>query len=419
MQAFIEAVVGKSTRTYEVQTTANALDHVRKKRTLTEEDWQNVVALPEEAEGGIQTRDGVNGEKVMLFRRLADEQYVVGIFELSVNEARSKKGKGGTVRFNVVTGYKTTEEGLRETLKRETEYAERNPKSAVDGRRNPSMTPVSGRYYPERKRPRDPGSFSNKIIARAKNRIDSSQEVVEKGSSFSQDRKGDYFPSFRIIARWKGADRSTLLHETGHLFLDMRMRLATDLLAQENLTESQKALVASVQDILKWFGVKDLETWNGMTAKEQEKFHEKFARSFEAYVMEGDAPVKGLRKIFRDFTNWLKDIYSVMANIPGAETSEKVREMFDAFFVSQEQGRESRMRQAVQPAFESAEEAGMNEAEWQKYQEAQKEVSTEAEAELTARNIRLQRAVKNLRNRLLRQFRQERKASYPASFVFR
>ncbi len=318
-------------------------------------------------------------------------------------------GKGGAVRFNVVTGYTTTEGGLKEVLKKEAVKTERNPKSAVDGRRNPSMTPVSGRYYPGRKRPGDPSSFSNKIISRAKNRIDSSQEVVEKGSSFSQDRKGDYFPSLRIIARWKGADRSTLLHETGHMFLDMRMRLATDLLAQENLTERQKALVASVQDILKWFGVKDLETWNGMTAKEQEKFHEKFARSFEAYVMEGKAPTPRLVKVFRAFAAWLKDIYSVVANVPGAEVSEDVREIFDAMFVSQEEIRESRMRQAVQPLFAEAGEAGLSAFEWNEYQNAQQDVVTQAEAELTARNLRLRKSVKNLRARVLKALRSERK----------
>ena len=76
---------------------------------------------------------------------------------------------------------------------------------------------------------------------------------------------GQYILSLRLIARWNNANPSTLLHETGHLFLDARMRVATDLLAQGNLTKEQQAFMKSVQDVLDWFGIKDLAAWNGLS----------------------------------------------------------------------------------------------------------------------------------------------------------
>ena len=45
----------------------------------------------------------------------------------------------------------------------------------------------------------------------------------------SQGSKGDFFPEQRLIARWKNADRSTLLHESGHAFHSMEMGVAAEL----------------------------------------------------------------------------------------------------------------------------------------------------------------------------------------------
>ena len=69
--------------------------------------------------------------------------------------------------------------------------------------------------------------------------------------------------------------------------------------------------------------------------------HEKFARYFEAYLFEGNAPTKGLRLVFRRFSQWLLSIYSIVSNIPGVEMSEDVRALFDQLFTSAEQVQEA------------------------------------------------------------------------------
>lgn len=222
---------------------------------------------------------------------------------------------------------------------------------------------------------------------------------------------GQYFPSLRTVARWNGANRSTLLHETGHLFLDMRTQIAADVSKNETMPEDMKAYVQSVNDVLSWLGVKDIAAWQAMTPEDQREAHEKFARSFEAYMTEGKAPSDEakLTRAFREYGRWLQDIYTVAENVPGSALNEDVKELFDAMFVSKEDVLESMTRQAVMPVFKDAQEAGMTESEWEAYQNARADVGTQAEAELTARNIRLQKSVKNMRNRMLRELKGQRK----------
>lgn len=220
---------------------------------------------------------------------------------------------------------------------------------------------------------------------------------------------GEYFPSLRTVARWNGADRSTLLHETGHLFLDMRTQIAADVMQNKDMPDDMKAYVQSVNDTLAWLGVKDVQTWAAMKPEDQRAAHEKFARTFEAYMLEGEAPSQKLTLAFREYGRWLQDIYTVAENVPGSALNDDVKAMFDAMFVAKEDVMESMARQAAQPLFTAQDESGLSTEEWIAYQEAQQAVGAQAEAELTARNIRLQKVVKNMRNKLVRELKKERK----------
>ncbi len=55
------------------------------------------------------------------------------------------------------------------------------------------------------------------------------KDLSKLKGKLSQGSKGDFFPEQRLIARWKNADRSTLLHESGHAFLSMEMGAAAEL----------------------------------------------------------------------------------------------------------------------------------------------------------------------------------------------
>lgn len=172
-------------------------------------------------------------------------------------------------------------------------------------------------------------------------------------SSLSQNNKGDYYPTLKTIVRWASADASTLLHETGHCFLDMRVNLAASLEGKENLTEGEKHFLGASKRALRWLGVDSIEQWNKMGLEEKRPIHEKFARTNEAYLMTGQAPTKGLRKVFRAFSRFLKKVYYVITAIPEADLSPEAKAVFDQLFISQEQIAEAKMRANMYDIFNS------------------------------------------------------------------
>ena len=222
--------------------------------------------------------------------------------------------------------------------------------------------------------------------------------------------QGDYFPLMRLIARWRNADRSTLLHESAHLFLDMRITALRDLMESgAPLNPQQQAFVEHMQAVFDWLQIPDVNAWYNLTFEEQRKYQEKFARSFEAYVMEGRAPVSSLKNAFRSFASWLKNIYRVIANIPEAELNDDVRELFDAMFYADESVREAMLRQGEQGFFISAQQGGLTEAEWNAYRQAHAEMVSDAKAEQSERYAHEERAVKGMRRRALKQLKGEAK----------
>lgn len=184
----------------------------------------------------------------------------------------------------------------------------------------------------------------------AEGNIEELTEVVnpiKKG--FPQGTIGEWFPDVRAIATWTGANRSTFLHETGHMFLDMRTKIAVKLKAKKDsgveLTKGEQHLLDSLEATMKWLGT-DLDSFSKMSVDQQRPMHEKFARTYEAYVMEGNAPSSALTKIFRSFSAWLRGVYRLVSNIPEAEINPEVRELFDTLLVSSSEVETARLRRA-------------------------------------------------------------------------
>lgn len=70
---------------------------------------------------------------------------------------------------------------------------------------------------------------------------------------------GEYFLEFRLMARRKFANRTTLLHGVVHFFLDFRFRIARELQGSFELTESCQAFLRRTERVLEWFDVKSLD----------------------------------------------------------------------------------------------------------------------------------------------------------------
>ncbi len=226
--------------------------------------------------------------------------------------------------------------------------------------------------------------------------------AAEEGVLY-QTTLGEFIPSARVIIQWGGANRSTFLHETGHMFLNMRAQMTRDLLASgQELTPSQQYFVDGTKKAMQWLG-EDLDTFLRMSPEDQRPMHEKFARAYEAYLMEGLAPNKSLTNIFRRFTTWLKGVYKVVAAIPDAQINPEVRAVFDQLMTSSTEIEQAKARRAQYAMFQSAEEAQMTGALWEEYVERQRLATELAQEELDARSARDSKLYKKLCERKFRE----------------
>lgn len=158
------------------------------------------------------------------------------------------------------------------------------------------------------------------------------QEMYEKEganieSAAKKDRGtirfGDAKATIRLL---KNANASTFIHETGHQWLDELLRDAKDEAAPSGLTKDAKT-------VRTWLGVGDDVSLRETDAKGRFVYkneHEKFARGFERYVMEGVAPSKELAGVFAKFKQWLTQIYQTVQRLR-SPISGDIRDVFDRF----------------------------------------------------------------------------------------
>jgi hypothetical protein len=82
-----------------------------------------------------------------------------------------------------------------------------------------------------------------------------------------------------VISLLQGADLSSFLHESGHLFLEIQSDLAVKIQQQidagSSVSDGERAIVADMNRLLEWFGVKGVEQASGATggALDQPAYH--------------------------------------------------------------------------------------------------------------------------------------------------
>ena len=113
-----------------------------------------------------------------------------------------------------------------------------------------------------------------------------------------------------IIRIFQTADASTVVHELGHFFLDDMRRFADN-----------PETAAQLQAIYRYVGSTD-----GNLTREQ---HEYFADSFEAYLLEGRSPNALLKKVFRRFKSWLRNLYNEVKRLEYVKLDDEIRKTFD------------------------------------------------------------------------------------------
>ena len=150
---------------------------------------------------------------------------------------------------------------------------------------------------------------------------DKSIKVIEKYNQSINGMTTIKSQTERIVELFKTADKSTFMHEMGHVFFDDIKTLAEMENAPQQVKDDWQALK-------EWSGWNDNETINTDA-------HEKFARGFEAYLREGEAPTKFLERTFRRFSKWLSAIYRAVSRLGGLPPKD-IREVMDRMLATQE-----------------------------------------------------------------------------------
>lgn len=165
----------------------------------------------------------------------------------------------------------------------------------------------------------------------------------------------------------KEADLSTFLHETGHFYLEVLKELASG-------ADATPEIQADFQTALNWLGVAEGEQIT-------REAHEKWARGFEAYLMEGKAPTPELRTAFARFRAWLISIYQELVAL-NVELTDEVRGVFDRLLATETEIAQAEQQQNFQPVFPDPEAVGMTPEQARDYEQAIMEAREQSREEL-------------------------------------
>ena len=217
---------------------------------------------------------------------------------------------------------------------------------------------------------------------------DKAIQVIEKYNQSINGMTQINSPTDRLIQIFKTADRSTFLHEMGHVFFD-------DI---KNLAEMENAPEQLVMD---WNKLKEWSEWDDTQGADNTKAHERFARGWEAYLREGKAPTKGLQRVFRMFSKWLTRIYRAVTRLGGLPPKE-IQDIMARMIATQEDIDTFTKEQALEQFESSKLFKQLDEAEQARVQDYIADVGEMAKERV------MKRYMKELENRPIKEWNYEK-----------
>ena len=220
----------------------------------------------------------------------------------------------------------------------------------------------------------DPKHKDHKIIKNAINQRLQNIEHFQKDKNTPQGSLKISPKREMTISLFENADKSTFLHETGHLFLEILGDLAS-------VEDAPQEIKDQFNEILKYLGVNSREEIK--TAQ-----HEKFARTVEAYLASGEAPSKGLKQVFRQFRVWLASVYARLLK-NNIKLTPQVRDMMNKLYASQAEIKEALDDSFINKAdvLDMVEVLNLNEKQKNDLVEAHTEATFLAEEELISKEM--------------------------------
>lgn len=136
--------------------------------------------------------------------------------------------------------------------------------------------------------------------------------------------RGKFNELTNTITLTPDTNASTLTHELAHYWLNERWQFLNSGLADANYKKDFEPL-AKYLDIKE--GQKEL-------TREQ---HEKFAKSFEAYLREGKSPSLEMERLFGRLRRWMLRVYKDVKKQLGVELNDDIRRVFDRMLATEEE----------------------------------------------------------------------------------
>lgn len=198
-----------------------------------------------------------------------------------------------------------------------------------------------------------------------------SPKIYAQGAALDEARGRIQFGKSGVVIEFsKAKDHSTLFHETGHFYLEVMGDLATREGSPQQVKDDYAALL----------------NWLGVSSREEIKtaHHEKFARGFEAYIMEGKAPSQALRRAFSKFKLWLISVYKHIRRL-NVELTPEVRQVMDRMLATDEEIEALKREQNIEPLFVDPRSMGMSEKQTYAYLNAVFDAEETAKEELNAK----------------------------------
>lgn len=196
-----------------------------------------------------------------------------------------------------------------------------------------------------------------------------------------------------VINLFAKADPSTLIHESGHAWLE-------ELVADGTSEEAPQQLKDDLATVRAWLG-----NDGGELTVDQ---HEQFARAAEAYLMEGKAPSVALARVFTRFKQWLTKLYTTVKALD-TPINDDIRQVFDRLLATDAEIEEAKRSTGLEPNFKSREDAGMTTAEWNAYTSAIDKANQQAESTL------LDKMMAKIRRQRTAEYKEERAKAVEAA----
>ena len=317
-----------STAGEEMRIVGKAIAELKKDKSL----FQRVVANAERIEqtGSNIEREAaqsVTNESDLFAKRLTTEAYTFGPLREEI-KAAAKDLRDGKISINDATAR------IRSALRG---AAEANGSAGRGDSESNAGSPASERTAAGEQNlipGVNPVTDADRIAVEQQRRLTGGNEEPPAGGLFdessrdqnelfqrrgNEERLAGFNTKTREIWLGKNADPSSIIHESGHQYLEELKRDAAHAEAPEQI----KADIETVKD---WVG------WKRGQQDFTRKQHEKFAKGFERYLYDGIAPSKELAGAFERFTNWLRGIYQSIRSLKRngiPELTPEIRSVFD------------------------------------------------------------------------------------------